>query len=698
MKMRSWFHTIGLALTLLVLATPLWGATCTWSGPVYGVWSDPANWGGTAPVAGDDLIFPTETSTPPGSFTTTNDLAAGTSFHSIAFSDSRPDGYYLQGNAITVTDGGVTNTGGHATFALDVTVGADQTWTVAGLGTTLTFISVELGGHTLTLISDRDPWSSSSYPKFDFFWIHGTGAVMVSGGPMNLGAGYNDTFPGSLTNNGASVDIFTTTLTEPYLQTAGFLYANVAFAEVTIDGGTFRPSASTAANLTLARGATYQETVSGYFYGGPSLIGPDYFTSSAATTQVTGTVDLGGATLDLIASDIPPGSPYTFIDNQGGSPVVNTFAGLPEGSSVVASNGQLFTITYAGGKGNDVVITAQRLPTSVTLTSSVNPSSLGEVATFTAHVASSYTFGDPRTGTVTFYDGGTPLGSAPLQSYVGATFATSGLSGGSHNITAQYGGETDYAPSTSGILTQVVNVPLTPPVVTFTATPSTIAPGGSSTLTWTTTGATSVLITGLRFQALSGSVVVDPSETTTYTLTATGDGGTTVLPVTVTVTSGPSITFTASPGTIVAGQTSTLQWSTANATSVTIDHGVGLQPASGSLQVSPPATTVYTLTATGPDGVSTAPATVTVLLPPDVRFDAAPQSISVGGQTTLTWSTTNATSVFIDHDIGFVEAGGTRLVSPTTTTTYVITASGLAGTTSASTTVSVMSRRRVVRP
>jgi len=77
--------------------------------------------------------------------------------------------------------------------------------------------------------------------------------------------------------------------------------------------------------------------------------------------------------------------------------------------------------------------------------------------------------------------------------------------------------------------------------------------------------------------------------------------------------SGPSIgSFTATPNTINAGQSSTLSWSTTNAVSVTIDNGVGSQPVSGSVSVAPTATTTYTLTATNGTGTATATTTVTV--------------------------------------------------------------------------------------
>ncbi len=78
-----------------------------------------------------------------------------------------------------------------------------------------------------------------------------------------------------------------------------------------------------------------------------------------------------------------------------------------------------------------------------------------------------------------------------------------------------------------------------PSIVGFTATPSTIDPGGSAVLSWATVNATSVTIdNGIGVQPPSGSVSVAPSKSTTYTLTASGAGGTASATTTVTVSGG----------------------------------------------------------------------------------------------------------------------------------------------------------------
>jgi len=180
---------------------------------------------------------------------------------------------------------------------------------------------------------------------------------------------------------------------------------------------------------------------------------------------------------------------------------------------------------------------------------------------------------------------------------------------------------------------------------------------------------------------------------TTYTLTATGPGGsvTCSASVSVTTTNPPPIcTLVANPTSIQIGGSSTLTWTTQNATSFVIDHGVGsVTPVSGgSTSVSPILTTTYTGTATGTNGQTVtcaATITVTIIPPPGpiCTLNANPTTINPGGSSTLTWTTTNVASASIDQGIGPVTpvAGGSVAVTPATTTTYTLTGTGNNGQT-----------------
>ena len=131
-------------------------------------------------------------------------------------------------------------------------------------------------------------------------------------------------------------------------------------------------------------------------------------------------------------------------------------------------------------------ITALGSVTTTTITSSQNPANYGASVTFTATVTTAGT--NAPTGTVTFDDGTTALGTGTLSTVSGAqvaTFATTTLSAGTHSITAVYGGDANNAGSTSSPLTQTIN----PATFTFVSTggPSHTVLAGQTTLMYTFT-------------------------------------------------------------------------------------------------------------------------------------------------------------------------------------------------------------------
>jgi len=160
----------------------------------------------------------------------------------------------------------------------------------------------------------------------------------------------------------------------------------------------------------------------------------------------------------------------------------------------------------------------------------------------------------------------------------------------------------------------------TVPAVNLSANPATIASGGSSTLTWSSTNATSCTASGgwTGAKATSGTATVSPTSTATYTLTCTGTGGTGSASQIVTVSGiggspAPTVTLTANPTTISSGGSSTLTWSSTNATSCTASGSwSGSESIIGSQSVSPAATSSYTLTCIGTGGSANSTATVTV--------------------------------------------------------------------------------------
>jgi hypothetical protein len=149
--------------------------------------------------------------------------------------------------------------------------------------------------------------------------------------------------------------------------------------------------------------------------------------------------------------------------------------------------------------------------TTTALTSSANPSVVGQPVTFTATVTSTVppasnpgaiVRGRTRTmssapvatrsvpsaagvptGTVTFFDGTTQIGTGTLNGTGVATMTTTTLSVGQHSITAAYGGDTNFSPGTSPVLVQTVNQANTTTTVTSSANPGV----SGQTITFTST-------------------------------------------------------------------------------------------------------------------------------------------------------------------------------------------------------------------
>jgi hypothetical protein len=222
-------------------------------------------------------------------------------------------------------------------------------------------------------------------------------------------------------------------------------------------------------------------------------------------------------------------------------------------------------------------------------------------------------------------------------------------------------------------------------ITDFRATPTTIVLGETSQLAWTTRNARDVTISGIGPVRPTGSVVIEPRETTTYTLVATGENGTVerssvVVVVTPRMDRPRIVTFAANPVSILEGESSRLTWNVEGADTVVIST-IGNVGLTGESPVAPLTTTTYLLTATNRQGVSTSQVTVNVRIP-DVRLEACvadPAIIQrVGDASTLRWRASNASQVIV-AGAGPALIGGGFVVRPLGDTTYRIVATGRNG-------------------
>jgi hypothetical protein len=371
----------------------------------------------------------------------------------------------------------------------------------------------------------------------------------------------------------------------------------------------------------------------------------------------------------------------------------------PPPSSAATSGA--FQSAYGGGSSDAFVAKIiVHTPTTTTLTAAPTSATSGTAIKFTATVAEVGATSVP-TGTVTFKDGTTTLGSMTLNGTGVAVYTSSALAVGAHSVTAAYGGDGANAASTSTAAS--VTITASPaPTVTIRAAPTSIALGKTATLTWSSTNATACTASGswTGSEAASGSATVTPTAVgaLSYVLTCTGAGGSTNASAALTVTAppAPTVTISVAPTSIVLGKTATLTWSSTNATACTASGSwTGSEAASGSATVTPTVAGAlsYVLACTGTGGTANATAALTVTTPaPTVTIAVLPTSITVGQSATVTWSSTNATSCTASGSWSGTEAtSGTLSVTPSGsgTASYALACTGAGGTANGTASLSV---------
>jgi hypothetical protein len=235
-------------------------------------------------------------------------------------------------------------------------------------------------------------------------------------------------------------------------------------------GGSANFGASTSAPLTqnVSNAATTTVVTSNL---NPSTFGaPVIFTATVSAPTATGTVTFRDGATDLGTGSLA-----------GGTATFSTAALAGGPHSITAAYGG--NANFGASTSAAIIQTVNPAATTTVVTSDLNPSTFGAPVIFMATVSA-----PTATGTVTFYDNiTTVLGTGSLSGGI-ATFSTTALAGGPHSITAAYGGNLDFAASTSAAITQTVNPATTTTVVTSNLNPSTF--GALVTFTATVSAST----------------------------------------------------------------------------------------------------------------------------------------------------------------------------------------------------------------
>ena len=373
-------------------------------------------------------------------------------------------------------------------------------------------------------------------------------------------------------------------------------------------------------------------------------------------------------------------------------------SGLPAGTYT-------YTIT-AQGSGGPVTQTATftvNAVTSVSASISASPTSTTPPGTATI----SWTSANATSVSVS--------GSGLSSTTANGSQTVSGLSVGIYTYTITAQGPNGPAAQTATVT--VTAAPNSAPTIAWNTAPGSVASGQSYTISAHGHDAdgnltnVNVYRDGVAYAFAGGGNGTDndsgnPSTDTgpltiTYTADSVDANGVRsgIISQTVTVSAPAAVTASigASPTSMVAPGSTTVTWSSANATTASVTgNGINSTATSGSQAVNglPVGTYTYTITAQGPSGPITQSATFTVNAVASVSasISASPTSTTAPGAATISWSNANATSVSVSGPgLSSASASGSQTVSGLAagSYTYTIVAQGPNGPATQTATVTV---------
>jgi sugar lactone lactonase YvrE len=304
----------------------------------------------------------------------------------------------------------------------------------------------------------------------------------------------------------------------------------------TLSGGTAVPvtgaSILGAGSYTLTATFTPTDTTTYKTVSATATITVNQASQSISFTPPASPVTYGVSPITLAASSGSSGIAVTFSVTGPGALSGNTLTITGAGTVIVTAS-QAGNTNYTAATPMTQTIVVIQASASVSLTASPNPLLVTDAVTFTATVASAA--GTP-TGTVSFFDGTTLLGTAALSSGE-AVITTSTLAAATHSITAAYSGSTNTVLATSSALAELVQ--------DYSLSISGSSGGGNGS--------------GGGSSGGGNSQTVAPGGTATYTLAlGPSNGATFPAPVTLTLTGlPPGATGSITPNLLPAGSSLT---------------------------------------------------------------------------------------------------------------------------------------------
>ena len=415
-----------------------------------------------------------------------------------------------------------------------------------------TAITLTLNGSTI--FSGTNPQTTDASGKATFnnlvirqagtglnFSAAGGGLIGATSGNFNItAAAANQLVFGqqpTATTAGSSISPSVTVIVkDQYGNTVTTDNSSVTIGGTSFNGGTLTVSAVNgvatfnALNPIVAGGAIMLTASDGALTGAtsnPFTVNPAAASRLAFTTQPVGTTN--GATLtavvvqlqDQFSNNVAGSGTNISLTLNGGGTLGGTTSLATDASGKATFNN--LNVTGAGG---GATFTASASPltsatsssfnvaqasTTAAANSSANPSVFGSNVVFSVAVSASAPGSGTPTGTATFEDGATILGTSALVSG-SATYTNGSLSAGSHSITVIYSGDANFITSTSSILSQVVNQ--ANQTITFGALPN-------STYGAAMFGLTATASSGLP---VSFSIASGPATISGTNLTITGAG------------------------------------------------------------------------------------------------------------------------------------------------------------------------------